>query len=93
MAFDQLRCAPGMPVVGSDGDDVGLVKECRESDFLVDRSMQRDIYVPYSAVEDITGDTIALNIPADQVDDMGWAKPSLASDASGGQGRPPEPFA
>ena len=93
MAYDQLRCAPGMRVVGSDGDDVGRVKECRESDFLVDRSMQRDIYVPYSAVQDISDDTVALNIPADQVDEMGWAKPSLTSDTPTGTGRPPEPFA
>ncbi|HEX5504031.1 MAG TPA: DUF2171 domain-containing protein [Thermomicrobiales bacterium] len=67
----------GMKVVGANGDDVGTVKAVRADDFLVDRSMQRDIYVPKDAVRDVTANTIALAIPADQVDNMNWQNPSM----------------
>ncbi len=65
----------GMSVVGSEGDTVGTVKEVRGTDFLVDRRMQRDVYVPLDAVQSVTADTVALNIPAAQVDDMNWPTP------------------
>jgi hypothetical protein len=59
-------------VVGSDGEAVGQVKEVRENDFLVDRRMQRDIYVPFEAVQAVTDYSIVLTIPADKVGDMDW---------------------
>ena len=71
----QLR--PGMRVVGSDDDGVGEVKEVRGQDFLVDRAMQRDVYVPFSAVQDVAGGRVVLNLPAGRVDDMGWPSPGV----------------
>jgi ferritin-like metal-binding protein YciE len=71
----QLR--QGMAVVGSDASQVGQVKEVRSADFLVDRPRQRDVYVPFDAIQKTTGDRIMLNIPADRVEDMVWEKPSL----------------
>jgi hypothetical protein len=75
----------GMRVVGADRDEVGTVKEARASDFLVDRRMRRDVYVPLTAVRDITGDSIMLMVPAGQVDDQGWPNPPLF----GGEEPPP----
>ena len=77
MAMTGMQLNRGMRVVGADGDDVGKVKEVRAGDFLVDRSMQRDVYVPFDAVRNVTGDAVALAVPAGQVDNMGWANPPL----------------
>ncbi|HKC72902.1 MAG TPA: DUF892 family protein [Chloroflexota bacterium] len=67
----------GMAVVGSDAGQVGKVKEVRDADFLVDRRGRRDIYVPFDAIQETTGDRIMLNLPADRVEDMAWEKPPL----------------
>src|ERR1700694_4548342 len=66
----------GMPVVGSDISNVGLIKQVRDNDFLVDIAMQRDLYVPFTAVQEVEADQVVLNIPGSQVNDMNWAKPS-----------------
>ena len=70
----QIR--PGMEVVGRDGEQVGEVKEVRSNDFLVDRSMARDIYIPFNACE-IRGGQIRLSVRADEVDNQGWETPEL----------------
>ena len=67
----------GMPVVGSDMSNVGLVKEVRDDDFLVDIPMQRDLYIPFTAIQQVDADQVVLNVPRDQINDMHWAKPSL----------------
>lgn len=67
-----------MQVAGSDGQSIGTVKEVRGADFLVDRSMQRDVYVPFSAVRDISGGRVTLNVASGEVDSMGWASPPIA---------------
>lgn len=68
----------GMTVVGADDKPIGRVKEVRSDDFLVDRSLQRDVYVPFSAVRGFAGDRIVLDVTAGQVDSMGWPNPSLS---------------
>lgn len=76
--FDSLsQIQVGMPVVGSDMKNVGLVKEVREDDFLVDIPMHRDLYIPFSAVQNVEDDQAVLNIPAHQVSQMNWPRPSL----------------
>ncbi len=76
--FDRMsQVQRGMPVVGSDGGNVGLVKEVRDNDFLVDIPMHRDLYIPFSAVQNVEADQAVLNIPADQVSQMNWPRPSL----------------
>jgi hypothetical protein len=67
---------PGMEVIGRDGEHVGEVKEVRGNDFLVDRSMARDVYIPFSAC-DMSGGQIRLNVRADEVDNQGWEMPEL----------------
>ena len=66
----------GMEVIGRDGENVGEVKEVRVNDFLVDRSMARDVYIPLNACQ-MTNGQIRLNIRADEVDDQDWEMPDL----------------
>jgi hypothetical protein len=67
-----------------DGQHIGTVKEVRGAEFLIDRSMQRDLWAPFSAVVEAgpqggafrrgpTMDTkIVLFVSADQVNEQGW---------------------
>jgi hypothetical protein len=75
------QLAEGMNVFGADGQHVGVVKEIRERDFLLDRPMQRDVYVPFAFIRDTDGDRVALMVRSDQIDQMGWANPPLAQAA------------
>jgi hypothetical protein len=70
----------GMRVVGRDNEDIGEVKEIQGSEFLVDRPIARDVYVPIDACEDISNDRIKLNVDADKVNDQGWRNPDLLGD-------------
>ncbi len=67
----------GMTVYGTNGNEIGMVKEVRPNDFLVSRSLHRDIYVPFNAVQNVSNDQVYLNIPSDQVDDMNWPSPPM----------------
>jgi hypothetical protein len=63
----------GMEVVDSNGERIGEVKEIREKDFLVDRRMARDVYVPFSAV--VKSDrSIILNVSSAKIDEMDWER-------------------
>lgn len=70
----QLR--EGMEVISNTGQVIGRVKEIRASDFLVDREMARDLYVPFSAIKTV-GAQVLLNVAHDQVDQQGWDKPGV----------------
>jgi len=67
----------GLDVIGSDNAIVGRVKEVRANDFLVDRTMQRDIYVPFTAVQDVNQSGVMLTVASDEVNNQDWEKPSL----------------
>ncbi len=72
------RLRAGMQVVGSDQGDVGQVKEVRDGDFVVDRSMARDVCIPFTAIRDVAGDRVVLDVPASDVDKQGWPNPALS---------------
>ena len=72
-----FQVSHGMEVVGADGAHVGRLKEMRLADILVDRPLKRDVYVPFTAIQGVRGDTIVLTIPAAQVDQMDWPQPPL----------------
>ena len=69
--------AAGMAVVGADADEIGTVKEIDALAFLVDRSLQRDVWVPFVAVQAVDDGRVVLTVPADSVADMGWENPPL----------------
>ncbi len=71
----QLR--EGMQVVGADKEVVGRVRNIRENDFRVDIPMQRDIYVPFHAIQNVHADQVVLTIPVSQIKDMNWPNPPL----------------
>jgi hypothetical protein len=73
----------GMEVTALDGHPIGKVKEIRGEEFLLDRPLARDLWVPLSAVlatEDYTGNfrgpvqptMVVLTVSEANVDDQGW---------------------
>jgi acetyl esterase len=65
----------GMRVVGSDGHQLGKVKQVRGSDFVVDRWFRRDITVPFEAVHE-AGAQVILSVPAKEAAKEEWSHPS-----------------
>jgi hypothetical protein len=73
-----------MPVLSVDGEPIGTVKEIRAADFLVDRPMARDLWIPFSYVlsaQERGGafdaaparpTEIRLTVSAAHVDSQGW---------------------
>jgi hypothetical protein len=61
-----------MNVLDVDGSKAGSVSEVRTDDFLINRSLAPDVYLPYSAVHNVAGSTITLNLSAAQIDDLSW---------------------
>lgn len=72
------RLAMGMDVLGSDGTNIGMVKTVRDNDFLVDRPLARDIYVPFSACQSVENNQVRINVSPDQIDQQGWPSPEVA---------------
>jgi hypothetical protein len=79
---DQIRV--GMDVMSINGHAVGKVKEVRADDFLLDRPLARDLYVPFSfvmAAEDYGGTfrrgptaptEVVLSVSEEHIDNQGW---------------------
>ena len=73
----------GMDVKSIDGERIGRVKEVQGREFLVDRPMARDLWVPFEAVlatEDYTANyrgpvqptDVVLSVSAAHIDRQGW---------------------
>ncbi len=69
MAIDPSRVHAGMEVVDAEGHNLGTVKEVRDTDFLLNRSLAPDVYVSFGAVAS-TDTRIALNILEEQVEEL-----------------------
>jgi hypothetical protein len=79
---DQVRI--GMQVMSLDGERVGKVKAIHSDEFLVDRPMARDLWVPFTAMfaaEDYNPNfrrgpaeevSVVLNVTHAHVDRQGW---------------------
>ncbi len=67
----------GLQVVGSDMSNIGRVGDIRDNDFLIDIPMHRDLYVPFSAIQNMDNDQVVLNVQGGQIYDMGWPQPPL----------------
>jgi hypothetical protein len=75
---------PGMDVVSIDGERIGKVKQVRKGDFLIDRPLARDVWVPFTSVVEAgehggafrRGPTqpseVMLGVSAAHVDEQGW---------------------
>ena len=72
----------GMEVNSLDGERIGRVKTIREDEFLLDRPMARDLWVPMSAVlatEDsspihgpVEPTAVVLEVSSAHIDRQGW---------------------
>ncbi|MCC6178137.1 MAG: DUF2171 domain-containing protein [Chloroflexi bacterium] len=76
---DNERVLVGMRVVGSDGQDVGIVTEIRRTDFRVGRDLLHDIYVPSAIVQEVHG-RVKLTCPAAEVHNESWDCPDADID-------------
>lgn len=75
ITLSQLQ-ATGAEVIGSDGEKVGDLKEVDDADFLIERTLQRDIRVPVNRVREVTADNkIVLDVRADEVKEVGRKEP------------------
>ena len=72
MSTEHFQVSVGMDVLGADQERVGQVKEVRASDFLVERPLQRDVYVPRAAIREVTGNQVVLTVTSDHVDALKW---------------------
>lgn len=70
-----LPLQPGMEVFSLDDHKVGSVKEVRISDFLVNRPLARDVFVPFECVRTADGGRVSLKIASGEIDDQGWVNP------------------
>jgi hypothetical protein len=78
---------PGMRVVGVQGGHIGKVKSIEGTEFLVDRHLHRDLYVPLSAVLRVANEyesyeggpvqpfDVVLSVKASDIDHQGWRHP------------------
>jgi osmotically-inducible protein OsmY len=73
-----------MGVVAANGDELGSVKEVRANDFLLDRPMHRDIYVPFNLIRSATNDNIFLSVASDELARMDLDSAPLLGDADSG---------
>jgi len=64
----------GMEVLDTDGQKIGMCGETLGNYFNVDAGFlgTTEYYVPFSAITNITGDAIFLNVRKDDVKRMGW---------------------
>ena len=73
MAVDTALLTEGMTVVGPVGEEIGRVKQVRKVDFLMDLTMRRDLFVPFSAIAEIGG-SVVLNVAGDAIGDQDWGR-------------------
>ncbi|HZW04177.1 MAG TPA: BON domain-containing protein [Anaerolineaceae bacterium] len=71
-----LTLTPGIEVVDREGLVLGRVKAVRADDFLLDRPLARDLYVPFSAVRSAE-EHVVLTVRAEEVGQQGWEQPDV----------------
>jgi uncharacterized protein (TIGR02271 family) len=72
----------GMEVLDKNGEKIGMAGETLGDYFNVDAGFlgMKEYYVPFSAISDVSENSVFLNVLKDQVGDMGWdQKPEMAS--------------
>ena len=75
--------ATGAKVVGSDGEKIGDLKEVGDADFLVGRTLRRNLRLPVSRVREVTSENkIVLDLSAAEAKELG-EKESLGEGAPG----------
>lgn len=73
----QSQVRTGMEVCDVEGNRLGDVKDMRGSDFLLDRPMRRDLFVPFTAVREVSGNRVVLRFRDHEIGDQNWESPAL----------------
>jgi hypothetical protein len=83
--------ATGAEVLGSDGERLGDLEEVGDADFLVGRTLRRDLRLPVSRVREVTSDNkIVLDLPAAKAKELGEKEsPGGAAPAAGSMAENP----
>ena len=68
---------PGWAVVGNDGGHLGTVKAVGQNYVLLSPD---ELYVPASAIGNVAGEVIELNVPTRDAGHMGWQTPPRSPD-------------
>ena len=68
---------PGWAVVGNDGNRLGTVKEVGQNYVLISPN---GLYVPASAIANVDGQVIQLNVPRRDAGQMGWQQAPRGDD-------------
>ena len=84
MSTEHFQVSVGMEVLGAEKERVGQVKEVRTSDFLVERHLQRDVYVPFAAIREVTGNQVVLTVTSDHVDALKWPQEAGGNTSAAG---------
>jgi hypothetical protein len=68
--------ATGAVVVGSDGERLGELEEVGDADFLVKRTLRRNLRLPVNRVREVTSDNkIVLDLPSAEAKELGEREP------------------
>jgi hypothetical protein len=59
------------------GEPAGRVKPTRDRDFLLDRPLARDVYVPFSAIRWTSPGSVRIAVSNAQLGVMGWERSKL----------------
>jgi len=74
--IERSQLTIGMDVVDLEGQRIGEVKEVRDADLLVDRRLQRDIYVPLTLVREASRRMVVLDRSTEALSKLDLDKPS-----------------
>ncbi len=95
---DENVITHGDDVLGSDNKKIGTIKYCEETFCQIDTGflgLGPDYYIPVSAIADVRPNQVFLNVPSDQLKQMGWDHPvsetstTMGSMASGSMASTP----
>jgi hypothetical protein len=72
---------PGWAVVGNDGRRLGTIRDVGQNFVLISRGgLSGNLYVPASAIANVEGEAVHLNLARDQAEEMGWEQPPRDDD-------------
>ena len=72
MILEGAKLTEGMEVLGLEAEHVGEIKELRDGSFVVGRTLQPQVELPYEVIEAVIGNQAHLSISAEEVDERYW---------------------
>lgn len=64
----------GSEVVGADGAFIGHLQDVHEHYVSAERPAKADVYIPFIEIQDVADGKVVVNVPARDIDLMGWSK-------------------